>query len=129
MSVEIVGLLDLKRNITKYQTAAQKEILQGMAKGMTIMGSAARSFAPVRTGFLRQNINDPVIGRNKTKVVLKSNGIVESEITSKADYSVYQEFGTHKMRAHPYLRPAIDTKKGALVDELAKAIKKAELGI
>jgi HK97 gp10 family phage protein len=33
------------------------------------------------------------------------------DITSEADYSVYNEFGTYKMQARPYMRPALDESK------------------
>jgi HK97 gp10 family phage protein len=33
------------------------------------------------------------------------------EIVSEVDYSVYNEFGTSKMEARPYMRPALDETK------------------
>jgi len=33
------------------------------------------------------------------------------EVTSEASYSVYNEFGTSRMPARPYMRPALDESK------------------
>lgn len=50
----------------------------------------AKAFAPVDTGYMRDHIE-------KTK----------SGVVSRAPYSSYVEYGTYKMRAQPFMRPAL----------------------
>lgn len=56
----------------------------------------ARRFVPVLTGDLRSSIRTEVDG--STGYVIAGDEDV--------DYAAYQEFGTTKMVAQPYLRPA-----------------------
>lgn len=56
----------------------------------------ARRYAPVLTGALRSSIRTGV--DDSTGYVIAGNEDV--------DYAAYQEFGTSKMSAQPYLRPA-----------------------
>jgi HK97 gp10 family phage protein len=55
----------------------------------------ARSLAPVDTGYLRDHIHAMKTG--KTAIVI-----------SDAPYSAFVEFGTRKMAAQPFIRPAVD---------------------
>ncbi|RLE37706.1 HK97 gp10 family phage protein, partial [Candidatus Woesearchaeota archaeon] len=55
----------------------------------------ARSIVPVRTGYLRSTIYYERKGKHKLIV------------GAKAHYAGYVEYGTRKMAAQPYLRPAI----------------------
>lgn len=68
--------------------------------GMEIVGSAATQHAkdmtPVRTGNLRDSINNRPSGKHG------------QEIGTKVEYAGYVELGTRKMRAQPYLRPAAE---------------------
>lgn len=52
----------------------------------------AKAYAPVDTGYLRDHIE-----RQGDTVV------------SLASYSTYQEYGTSRMQAQPFMRPAIQT--------------------
>lgn len=46
------------------------------------------------------------------------------EITSHADYSIYNEMGTSKMAARPYMRPALDESQSAIETLLGGAVMK-----
>ncbi|MEN2364093.1 HK97-gp10 family putative phage morphogenesis protein [Lacticaseibacillus paracasei] len=58
----------------------------------------AQSNAPVRTGFLKSNIHVLPVEKKTDQVI----GTVKSD----ADYSSFVEFGTYKMSAEPFMRPA-----------------------
>jgi HK97 gp10 family phage protein len=49
------------------------------------------------------------------------------EIVSQADYSVFNEFGTYKMAARPYMRPALDETKPE-IEKLIGTMFIAEVG-
>lgn len=52
------------------------------------------------TGFLANNIN----------LVIDNDGL-GAEVESRAEYSVYLEFGTSEMGARPFLQPALEENK------------------
>lgn len=72
----------------------------------------AQQRAPVRTGFLRDNISGEVTG---TSLV----------VTSAAPYSIFVEAGTRRMAARPFLTPAVDQAKSKLPELLQEAFRQA----
>jgi HK97 gp10 family phage protein len=76
------------------------------------MVDAAKGLAPVRTGFLRDSIGCDIEGLDLT-------------LYAGADYASYVEFGTRRMSAEPFLRPAFDAYSNSLVDALALGITSA----
>lgn len=70
-------------------------------RALEIMGGKAESYAkqlaPVDTGNLRNSITHMPLGGEDAEVVGTS-----------VSYAPYQELGTRKMKAHPFLRPAIE---------------------
>jgi len=66
----------------------------------------AKRNAPVDTGRLRAGIHS-----EEAKVEYDS---VEGKIVSDAPYSSFVEYGTARMAAQPFLRPAIAKNKGKL---------------
>lgn len=61
------------------------------------MEATARQLAHVKTGYMRSTIyhkTDP--------------GQLSLELGAKADYALFQEMGTRKMAANPFIRPAVD---------------------
>jgi HK97 gp10 family phage protein len=65
----------------------------------------AEQLVAVRTGYLRSTIYHKVEG-------------LSLEAGATADYAVYQEFGTSRMAAHPFLRPAFDAYQQRIYDAL-----------
>jgi hypothetical protein len=63
------------------------------------IGIDAETLAPVRTGALKISINVSEIGRGIWRISA-GEGLPDGR-------AVYQEMGTSKMRAQPYLRPSV----------------------
>ena len=76
-----------------------------LAEGALVIAEYAESACPVDTGFLRST------------VFVREAGS-DVEIGFEAPYASYVEFGTYKMAAQPYLRPALDVAQ----DEALKAV-------
>lgn len=77
----------------------------------------ARMKAPYRTGHLRRNITTEAT-------------VNQAEIGVSLDvvpYAWYQEAGTSKMPAHPYLRPGLESSRkeiaAVFIDEINKATR------
>ena len=65
--------------------------------------SQAKTLSPVDTSRLRNSMNHAV-DLSKKKVTIGTN----------VEYAIYQEFGTRKMAAQPYLRPAAERNKSTI---------------
>ncbi len=72
----------------------------------------AKSKAPRDTGFMAENINTSYSGDTK------------AEIKSPATYSGYVEFGTRKMSAQPFMRPALEQQRDKMQKDFRDAIRK-----
>jgi len=66
--------------------------------------NAAKVNCPVDTGNLRGSITHKV-DKQDLSVTIGTN----------VDYAPYQEFGTYKMKAHPFLRPALIENKANII--------------
>jgi len=65
----------------------------------------AKQLVHVRTGYLRSTIYHRVEG-------------LSLEAGATADYAPFQEFGTRRMAANPFLRPAFDAYQQRIYDAL-----------
>lgn len=63
----------------------------------------AKQLAPVDTGRLRASVTHD-LGRD-------AEGLV-ARVGTDVEYAPHQEFGTVRMPAHPFLRPALDAVRG-----------------
>lgn len=87
--VRIVGLLRVKE-------AVSEERLDAALKKVTLLVERhAKEYCPVRTGRLRASIHHGKLGD------------LTYYVGSNVEYAVFVEFGTYKMAAKPYLRPAM----------------------
>lgn len=79
------------------------EVLEAMEsarqRALEMIGLQAEGYAqllaPVDTGRLRNSITHAVIDENSVA------------IGTNVEYAIYQELGTSKMKAQPYLKPAV----------------------
>lgn len=101
--------------IDDHSDEVKAEIEAALLKGLEECGITAETYAklksPVDTGRLKNSISHTVDGDT-------------AYIGTNVEYAAYQELGTSKMPAHPYLRPAVenhvDVYKKLLTDELKK---------
>jgi len=93
---------------TKKHTLETLEVM--LLELMLAVEGHAKRLAPVDTGRLRASIH--------TTPMKPAREIAVSDGTN---YGVFQEFGTSKMKAHPFLRPGKDI---ALKVDLPRILKK-----
>lgn len=123
---------------------------RALAKAAALVRDDARAHAPVDSGALRDNIimyrdrNPQQIGANehyrvgvrRIKLTRKVKALLRRvrksasiRIREDAYYWRFLEFGTSKMKARPFMRPAFDNNKSAInstfVEELTKGIDAA----
>lgn len=92
------------------QAELKKAIHEGVAKGGQIVRDEAKSLAPVDTGALRASISK------------RTDGNV-CHVGTNVEYAPYQEYGTYKMKAQPFLIPALWFKYEDVVKEVSDRIK------
>lgn len=76
------------------------------------MEAQAREIVPVDTGFLQSTI-------------CHSAKDLTLELGATADYSSFVEFGTRRMAAQPYIRPAFDAGQKQFLQALLQGILRA----
>lgn len=103
--------------LAQLQDIADLDWVSAEVDGMNVIAEEARRLVPVDTGALQSTIGVEVEGET-VNLVAGGDGV---------DYQAYVEFGTSKMAAQPYMRPAIDTKKNeadkAIAENLVKQMK------
>lgn len=94
----IVTRIDLKglEKITKEMEPRAQAILSDAAFEVE---TNAKKNAPVKTGALRNSIHV-----NETRKDNKYSRVISDGV----EYGIYQELGTIKMAAHPFLIPAVE---------------------
>jgi HK97 gp10 family phage protein len=92
--------------MTSYKAERLKEIStqlkQGMTKACLLVERDAKINAPVDTGRLRASITN--------RLDIEDNLLV-GIIGTNVSYASFQEFGTSKMAAYPFLFPALESNK------------------
>ena len=80
--------------------------------GLAVTGSAAKN-APVDTGALRSSIT----------AESKMTDDMTFTVSDGVEYGVYQEFGTSKMAAQPFMTPAIESWRERFLTAFAELFK------
>lgn len=94
----------------------QLESLKGLDKlralkpGAEIVVRYAQGYAPVKSGELRDSIHY----EERSDTV---------EVVADADHAVYVEMGTYKMRAQPYIRPAMENHTDEVLDAVSREVE------
>lgn len=97
MEIHIDGLNEVMQEIEALTTERAEKIARGVAKAGEEVCGEAKANAPVDTGRLRDSITAKAEGNTAI-------------IGTNVEYAMYQELGTYKMHAQPYLVPALLNK-------------------
>ncbi len=107
VSIEDLGVADmLNGQMEKIRNGLEK----GLSQGGEIVKDEAKAKAPVDTGHLRESITSQADG-------------LHCDIGTNVEYAIYQEFGTYKMAAHPFLVPALKEREADVIQAIKDNIK------
>jgi len=110
--MKITGLKELEKKLKKLSDVAQNEAKQeALYGGSVLVQGDATLRAAVDTGNLRASIDFEV-------------GSDDADIFDTADYAVHVEYGTSKMAAQPFLRPALHENKDNIIKIFSDTYKK-----
>jgi len=108
-----------KWNQKKFLGELGGEIAIGMDRACEMVADKAAPMAPVMTGLTRADITHEIDVRG-----LEIEGRVGVKRgKGHAWYAHFPEFGTSKMAARPFLRPAVFQNASAIVKMIAEATK------
>lgn len=109
----------MKVSITGFQIEALSERMRRNIAAELNLGaesavSLGKQLAPVDTGFLRDNIE-------QTEIATAGNP--HAKVESKADYSMFVEYGTVNMEAQPFLTPAFESARRQVNNALLRVLR------
>ena len=109
VTAKVVGVDNVKKSLQNM--ISDEKIEKILDYGAALIEAEAKRLCPVDTGRLRASIN-----------TIKPRKLVRS-IGTSVEYAPYVEFGTYKMRAQPYLRPALEHNIDKIRAMLVKTLK------
>ena len=121
--VPIEGLPRMRKQFKELSDKMQRRVLRGALRAAARpVLKDAKARVPVRTGALKKAIGVAVTV--KTVESTATIGVRRKRPGQPARRAHLVEFGTKHTSARPFLRPALDSKKEAVVRTLAEALKK-----
>ena len=107
------GMAELERNTARLNKQISAAMPTALKAGGLIVRNAAVMNCKEKEVWLTGNL--------ARSIHVKEVSPTEVRIGTKVEYAPYHEFGTSKMAARPYLRPALDENKQKILDKI-KAI-------
>lgn len=118
--LRVSGLRELDERLKVLPQVVGKQVLkQALERASHPLLHDIRTHAPVLTGELRDSIaitTHPEEGQNEVKLQLGVTGLY---------YGHFQEFGTSRMRARPFVRPAWDRHAKPLIATFRELLRRA----
>ncbi len=112
ITLRVRGSAELRRALERLRGAERRRAQQdGLEAGARVVETYAKLAAPVDTGTLRNSI--------MLDEVTPERAILGPHV----DYAEHVEFGTSRMAAQPYLRPAVDEHEREIVDAIEAAVR------
>lgn len=127
MTVKVEWLVGSDKALGEVGTkATQKNVLtRTLKKGAKLVDDLASSLAPVDTGKLRISVHTGTqLTRRQKSSAYKAGklGVAEVHVGTELSRGLFQEFGTFKMGAQPFMRPAWDATKDQALSIIGKEL-------
>ena len=124
-----VTIRDFTKNV---EARTQEGLATGILDTAVNVTAQAKSLAPVAfvnggrlKGSIMWKAGNKSGGNEGSDTLSESTGKLGAVVGSSVEYAVYQEFGTRKMNAQPFLRPAVEivTQGAGAQEAVARAIE------
>ena len=115
-TVTVKGLSSLEAKLKKLEPVTRSALERGVGRAGENVVSHAKRFVRTDTHELQRSIN--------SNTESTTNGAT-AKIGTNVEHGIYNEFGTSKMSAQPFLQPALQSNKKharkIIMTEIAKA--------
>lgn len=128
---ELRSLATSLDNVPKALGHLARTVVRKTAKDIE---SSAKLIAPRDPARPPQDPSRPVTGNLKGSIgtsdlrAMGTSGSIEAEIRATAEYAMYQEVGTSRMPARPFMGPATDKHSPAFAEAMAQIAAQAVSG-
>ncbi|MDO9304632.1 MAG: HK97 gp10 family phage protein [Sulfuricurvum sp.] len=124
MSSEIKGLEDLIKNLTALPDKLEKRVIRAAVRqGANVIKKKAQDYVPVDKGDLKKSIKVSGVKAKPGVIAFKVRPTGNKKKGISIFYGRFQEFGTSKMAAHPFMRPAYDEAGEDVLNVVIDTIK------
>lgn len=111
VSMTVRGSEQLRRNLDRLAGSQRRQAQQdGLEAGARIVETYAKILVPVDTGTL------------KSSIMVDEVTPMQAVIAPHTDYAEHVEFGTSRMAAQPYMRPALDEHESEIVQAVETTV-------
>jgi HK97 gp10 family phage protein len=111
ITMTVRGGAELQRNLSRLAGAERRRAQQdGLEAGARIVETYAKLLVPVDTGTL------------KGSIMVDEVTPIQAIIAPHTDYAEHVEFGTSRMEAQPYMRPALDEHENEIVQAVRDTV-------
>ena len=114
LTIKVEGIKELQAKFKVLDVSIQNIMSQAVSQGAAVVERDAKQRVRVRTGRLRNSIRE----MKQTKTASR----VESQVGTDVEYGPANEFGSARLSAQPFLRPAIDNNEAEIVAAVEQAI-------
>jgi len=122
-TIKIEGLEELKKKLAKIDNTAQVTLNNASEEVARAVLNTAITLAPKDTGALRESLD---MKKEKTKEGKFSWQVYSAgKNDGGVRYAFVHEFGTSKIQARPFMRPAISKNKKLILKTFMEGIKKS----
>jgi HK97 gp10 family phage protein len=111
----VVKVLNLDKCLRKFGDISRVDLSKPIMEGVRRIQADAKRLAPVDTGYLRESIHVMPLGFSGYRFGGKVYDTVE--------YAPHQEYGTVKMRARPFMRPAYNRQRKWIIERCKSVLK------
>lgn len=121
---EVKGLEDLIAKLNSLPEKLEKKVIRSaVRKGANIIRDKARSYVPVDSGELRKSITVSGAKYKKGTIAFAIKPRKNKKRGITVFYGKFIEFGTSKMAAKPFMRPAYDEAEKEVLETVINDIK------
>lgn len=125
-TVQMTGLRELGAALKELDSRVQKRIARSAtAAGARVIANEAKARVPVDKGTVKKNIRTANLKPSQPGIQETAVGVrVKGKTDESAWYWFLLEFGTAKMSAYPFMRPAFEAKKEEAANKIKDQLKK-----
>jgi len=106
MDFELKGLDSMIRLFDEAERSLLDELDAAVDSGAKLVWDSAVTLVPVRTGNLKSTIT--IVKEKELERIVRAGG-------SQAPYAPFVEFGTPRMAARPFIRPAVEARRAEIM--------------